>query len=116
LPAGRGADGTAPGRRRDRATAPVDRLANLRRGHGVELGEIGTLAAGAKRLAPLADGERAQALRRLLAATSGDLALAERLLPFIGIIRGDLRGLPVVTNEDSLFVTESRLRKNTGTH
>jgi hypothetical protein len=78
--------------------------------------KIGTAAALARRLAPPADGERAEALRRLLAATDNDLKLAQRLLPFVGIIRTDLRGLPVVINRDALYVTESRLRKNTGTH
>src|ERR1041385_4492014 len=41
--------------------------------------------------------------------------LAERILPFHGLLRDDLRGLPVVIPEDGLYVTESRLRKNTGT-
>jgi hypothetical protein len=38
------------------------------------------------------------------------------LVPFAGILRTDLRGLPMVFMQDSLYVTESRLRKNTGTH
>ena len=54
--------------------------------------------------------------RKLLAVTGGDYQLAERLLPFYGIIRTDLRGLPVVILPDALYVTESALRKNTGTH
>jgi hypothetical protein len=78
--------------------------------------KIGTATALEKRLAPMGDGERAEAERRLLVATDGDLALARRVLPFIGIIRTDLRGLPVVINRDALYVTESRLRRNTGTH
>jgi hypothetical protein len=78
--------------------------------------KIGTPAALARKLAPLPEGERADALRRLLAVTGGDLGLAEQLLPFVGILRTDLRGLPVVIQRDSLYVTESRLRKNTGTH
>ncbi|QSB16686.1 SAM-dependent DNA methyltransferase [Natronosporangium hydrolyticum] len=77
---------------------------------------IGTLKALTKKLAPMDEAERAEALRRLLAVTNGDLALAERLLPFAGILRTDLRGLPMVFLQDSLYVTESRLRKNTGTH
>jgi hypothetical protein len=78
--------------------------------------KIGTATALAKRLAPIGEGDKAEALRRLLAASGGDLALAQRVLPFINIVRTDLRGLPVVINRDSLYVTESRLRKNTGTH
>src|SRR5690606_13956371 len=53
---------------------------------------------------------------KLLAVTKGDAALAERLLPFYRIIRADLRGLPMVVLPGALYVTESALRKNTGTH
>ncbi|RVX42773.1 hypothetical protein EDD27_5436 [Nonomuraea polychroma] len=77
---------------------------------------IGTAAALAKRLAPLSDAEQLEALRKLLAVTGGDRALAERLLPFYGIIRLDLRELPMVILPGALYVTESSLRKNTGTH
>jgi hypothetical protein len=68
-----------------------------------------------KRLAPLAGDAQAEA-RRLLTATARDQALTDRLLPFFGIIRRDLRDLPVVIRAGALFVTESSLRKNTGTH
>ncbi|MEW1867224.1 type IIL restriction-modification enzyme MmeI [Streptomyces caelestis] len=54
--------------------------------------------------------------RRLLNHACRDDELAERLLPFFGIIRRDLRDLPVVIPAGALFVTESSLRKNTGTH
>ncbi|MBQ0985867.1 hypothetical protein KBZ10_15345 [Streptomyces sp. F63] len=59
---------------------------------------------------------RGKALHRLLAVTENDRELAERILPFHGLLRDDLRSLPVVIPEDGLYVTESRLRKNTGTH
>jgi hypothetical protein len=98
------------------STAPaIDDLA-ARLAEKYKDSKIGTAAALARRLAPPAEGERAEALRRLLAVTDNDLKLAERLLPFIGILRTDLRGLPVVITRDRLYVTESRLRKNTGTH
>jgi hypothetical protein len=77
---------------------------------------IGSKAALAKRLAPLEGSEREEARKRLLAVTAGDYALAERLLPFVGIIRDDLLGLPTVILPGALFVTESSLRKTTGTH
>jgi hypothetical protein len=77
---------------------------------------IGTVKALTRKLVPPSEAERAEALRQLLAVTGGDLALAERLLPFAGVLRTDLRGLPMVFLQDSLYVTESRLRKNTGTH
>ncbi|AXL92320.1 hypothetical protein C4J65_31550 [Streptomyces sp. CB09001] len=68
-----------------------------------------------KKLAPLGAEESAEARRRLNAVTK-DAALTERLLPFVGILRDDLRGLPTVIPNGALFVTESSLRKNTGTH
>lgn len=77
---------------------------------------IGSAKALEKKLAPLTNGARSEALRRLFAVTGGDLSLAERLLPFYGIIRTDLRDLPVVILPGALYVTESKLRKNTGTH
>src|SRR5690606_21259163 len=48
--------------------------------------------------------------------TGGDYQTAERLLPFFRIIREDLRGLPMVIMPGALYVTESALRRNTGTH
>ncbi|HEX6497779.1 MAG TPA: SAM-dependent DNA methyltransferase, partial [Micromonosporaceae bacterium] len=78
--------------------------------------KIGSAAALAKRLAPLEATEQEEARKKLLAVTGGDYPLAQRLLPFVGIIREDLRGLPVVILPGALFVTESALRKNTGTH
>ncbi|MEV5775836.1 DNA methyltransferase [Streptomyces antimycoticus] len=69
-----------------------------------------------KLLAPGNEQARGKALHRLLAVTENDRELAERILPFHGLLRDDLRSLPVVIPEDGLYVTESRLRKNTGTH
>ncbi|MFF3192273.1 Eco57I restriction-modification methylase domain-containing protein [Streptomyces misionensis] len=68
-----------------------------------------------KLLAPV-KAEAATEARRLLLAACRDAALTDRLLPFFGIIRRDLRDLPVVIPAGALFVTESSLRKNTGTH
>ncbi|MEC3994883.1 DNA methyltransferase [Actinacidiphila sp. DG2A-62] len=69
-----------------------------------------------KLLAPGDDQAQGKAVHRLLAVTENDRDLAERILPFHGLLRDDLRGLPVVIPEDGLYVTESRLRKNSGTH
>ncbi|GLZ04312.1 hypothetical protein Acsp03_17780 [Actinomadura sp. NBRC 104412] len=77
---------------------------------------IGSPKALEKRLAPLKDADKQEARRKLLAVTRGDYPLTERLLPFFNLIRRDLRNLPVVILTDELFVTESPLRKNTGTH
>lgn len=68
-----------------------------------------------KKLAPVGAEDAAEARRRLNAVTK-DPALTERLLPFVGILRDDLRGLPTVIPNGALYVTESSLRKNTGTH
>ncbi|MFF3444124.1 Eco57I restriction-modification methylase domain-containing protein [Streptosporangium sp. NPDC002721] len=77
---------------------------------------VGTAGALARHLAPRDEAAELEATRRLLAVTGGDAELTRRLLPFAGIIRDDLRGLPVVILPGTLYVTESALRKNTGTH
>jgi hypothetical protein len=77
---------------------------------------IGSPKALEKRLAPLGPTEQEDARKKLLAVTDGDYPLAERLLPFYGVIRRDLRDLPVVILPGALYITESKLRKNTGTH
>ena len=77
---------------------------------------VGSTAAIERRLAPLDAGGQTEARRLLLASTTGDPALVDRILPFYGLIRRDLRGLPVVIRSGSLYVTESKLRRNTGTH
>jgi hypothetical protein len=68
-----------------------------------------------KKLAPVSAEDASEARRKLNAVTK-DTALTERLLPFVGILRVDLRGLPTVIPNGALYVTESSLRKNTGTH
>jgi hypothetical protein len=98
------------------AAAPAPEALAARLAEAYQDSGIGTVKALARRLVPPAEAERGEALRRLLAVTGGDLALAQRLLPFAGILRTDLRGLPMVFTRDSLYVTESRLRRNTGTH
>lgn len=77
---------------------------------------IGAARALERRLAPAPAAEKEEQRRKLLSVTRGDHLLAERLSPFAGILRADLRGLPVVIMPGELFVTESSLRKNTGTH
>ncbi|MGN5386910.1 Eco57I restriction-modification methylase domain-containing protein [Streptomyces sp. JL7001] len=77
---------------------------------------LGSAAKVTKLLEPLTDVERAAARSKLLAATGSDAELTDRLLPFYRLIRRDLRDLPVVIGAGGLYVTESSLRKNTGTH
>ncbi|MGW0981103.1 Eco57I restriction-modification methylase domain-containing protein [Streptomyces xiamenensis] len=76
---------------------------------------IGSVGVVEKALAPLKDTERETAEGDLF-GRSRDRELVERLLPFYGIIRTDLQGLPMVIRPGALYVTESSLRKNTGTH
>jgi hypothetical protein len=76
------------------------------------VGSVRTLTA---KLATLSGDERAQAESRLYAVAK-DHALVQRLLPYYGIIRRDLRGDPVVILPGQLYVTESALRASTGTH
>ncbi|WP_181957564.1 Eco57I restriction-modification methylase domain-containing protein [Streptomyces paludis] len=76
---------------------------------------IGTPAKIERLLAPLTGEQRTEA-ERLIDAACKERELTQRLLPFFGIIRRDLRGLPVVIRPGALYVTESPLRKNTGTH
>lgn len=78
--------------------------------------KVGSARALEKKLAPLAAAEAEEARKLLLAVARGDYPLTERLLTFHGLIRTDLRGLPVVVMPGELYVTESPLRKNTGTH
>ncbi|MGV9595122.1 Eco57I restriction-modification methylase domain-containing protein [Streptosporangium sandarakinum] len=112
-----------PGKEAEVELADLERLAAASgEGFAARLAEqykdtgIGTAGALAKRLAPLDGPAELEAVRKLLAATGGDAELARRLLPFHGLLREDLRGLPVVILPGTLYVTESPLRRNTGTH
>ncbi len=77
---------------------------------------IGSAAAIAKKLEPLDSNEIPNARRKLLSATGNDAMLAERLLPFFRLLRPDLSGLPTVFRKGTMYVTESPLRRLTGTH
>ena len=77
---------------------------------------IGSAAATAKRLTPLRGAELLDARRKLLSATGNDALLANRLLPFYRLLRPDLSGLPTVFRKGTMYVTESPLRRFTGTH
>jgi hypothetical protein len=77
---------------------------------------IGSPAAIAKKLAPLPPTELPDARRRLLSATGNDAPLAERLQAFYRLLRDDLSGLPTVFGKGTLYVTDSPLRRLSGTH
>lgn len=76
---------------------------------------IGSARALTAKLTQPSGEDEAQARSRLYAVAK-DVALVERLLPYYGIIRKDLRGDPVVILPGQLYVTESALRASTGTH
>ncbi|MDA2810656.1 hypothetical protein O4J56_08420 [Nocardiopsis sp. RSe5-2] len=77
---------------------------------------IGSARALEKKLAPMSGVEKEEARKKVQAAIGNDQGLVERLMPFYGVLREDLRGLPFVVLPGELYVTESSLRKNTGTH
>jgi hypothetical protein len=63
------------------------------------------------------DGDRAHEAERLLrAACGGDEQLVDRLRAYAGLLRRDLRGLPVVIPTGGLYVTASPRRRLSGTH
>lgn len=78
--------------------------------------KIGTKGQLTKRLTPMDRAEQEEARKKLRGVLPREDELVERLLPFFGIIRLDLRGLPLVIRSGELYVTDSSLRKNTGTH
>ncbi|MET9878898.1 type IIL restriction-modification enzyme MmeI [Actinacidiphila glaucinigra] len=55
-------------------------------------------------------------LADLDAACDNDAALAERICPFLGLLRRDLRGWPVVGPTGSVVLTQVGDRRATGTH
>jgi hypothetical protein len=103
---------------RERAGGDADALAAelFERFGKQEKTGIGTAKVIAGHLAPMNAEDRERAERDLLAVTGNDPRLVERLLPFYGLIRTDLRGQATVVLPETLYMTESALRGNTGTH
>ncbi|MEU9448069.1 DNA methyltransferase [Streptomyces sp. NPDC048277] len=56
------------------------------------------------------------AMADLDAACDNDEALAQRVAPFFGLVRSDLRGQPMVFPAGSVVMVRSGDRRNTGTH
>jgi hypothetical protein len=54
--------------------------------------------------------------QRLLVACDNDQALAERVAPFAGLLRHDLRGDPLVFLPGSTYVTKASERRSSGTY
>jgi hypothetical protein len=55
-------------------------------------------------------------LQRLMTACENDRSLYERVLPFMGVLRLDTLGYPVVIGEGMVYVTAGTDRRATGTH
>jgi len=69
-----------------------------------------------RQLAKLLDIDISDSLRRgLLVASNNDSALVGRLLPFAGLLRQDLRGVPLVFPPGAMFVTETSHKRDSGT-
>ena len=64
----------------------------------------------------LAAGDTLPDADRALLAVTRDEALRADLRPWIGVIRRDLRGRPVVIQQGGLVVTETPSRRNAGAH
>lgn len=67
----------------------------------------------AKALAAEPDPDR---VARLLAASDNDPSLRDRLLPYVGVIRDDLRDNPRVFLPGALYVTKALERRSSGTY
>ncbi len=66
-------------------------------------------------LEKLLDGEVDEADRQLLlAAVENDEALFERVLPWVNLLRPDIRQLPMVMLEGAIYVTQTSLRREGG--
>ncbi len=52
---------------------------------------------------------------RLRAACDNDDAIYDRVLPFAGLLREDLRGMPAIFLPGTLYVTQTSLRRDSGT-
>lgn len=55
-------------------------------------------------------------LERLTSACDNDRAIADRVAPYLGLLRFDLAELPVVYLPDSMYVTKSSDRRSSGTY
>lgn len=60
--------------------------------------------------------DEALAIQQLGAVTAHDADLIKKILPFVGLLRRDLRGLPYVVPRNGIVVTETSSRKNAGAH
>lgn len=63
-----------------------------------------------------AEMDEPNARQKLGAVTGHNEKLVDKILPFTGLLRNDLRGLPYVVPRNGIVVTETTARKNAGAH
>ncbi len=123
----RGKDGEEPEVPLEGSEVPLSVLEGLAEKHngdiaGAVIAWIKEHQPGAKPPTPkalakaLAAGDTLPDAERALLAVTRDEGLHRRLRPWIGIIRKDLRGRPVVIQRGGLVVTETPSRRNAGAH
>lgn len=123
----RGKDGEEPEVPLEGSEVPLSVLEGLAEKHdgdiaGAVIAWIKEHQPGAKPPTPkalakaLAAGDTLPDAERALLAATRDEGLRQRLRPWIGIIRKDLRGRPVVIQRGGLVVTETPSRRNAGAH
>lgn len=106
--------GLADLERRDRPDGTsAERAAVLVDAYGAK--NIGSVRSLAARLA-VPEKVRAEMFPLLYAATSRDHDLTLRLMPYVGVLRRDLRGQPLVIAAGALYLTASQGRASTGAH
>lgn len=107
---------------------PLSVLEDLRRKHQSDSDLAGAIIRWVKdnrpasatptkaRMAKLLASQPAIDSDRVLRSVTRDEGMRARLLPWMGVIRRDLRDKPTVFLEGSRFVTETSSRKNAGAH
>ena len=118
-----------PGREGDEPEIPLEVLDDLAEEHADDPALASAILAWVKDHQPsatpptkgalakaLAAGDSMEDAERSLLAVSRDEDVRDRLRPWIGAIRRDLRGRPTVVLDGGLYVAETPSRKNAGAH
>ena len=118
-----------PGREGDEPEIPLEVLNDLAEEHADDPALASAILAWVKDHQPsatpptkgalakaLTAGDSMEDAERSLLAVSRDEDVRDRLRPWIGAIRRDLRGRPTVVLPDGLYVAETPSRRNAGAH
>lgn len=113
------------GKEGEEPEVPLSVLEGLAEAHSDDADLVGAVIAWLKKNRPgakppsrsaLAAGHTMPDVESLLLAVTRDEDLRARLRPWIGAIRTDLRGRPMVIQRGGLIVVETPSRKNAGAH